>query len=89
MEKFFKEYSHGRGCFAIQHCDFALFPVCTGSHWFLFVVDLNKMRAFNIDHIRDDGDTEGLDVYPQQYYIIVSNFPFNLLNSIYLVSFPR
>ncbi|KAL8109123.1 hypothetical protein AgCh_025275 [Apium graveolens] len=39
----------------IQLCDYALFPTCTGGHWILFIVDLNKMKVLLVDPLREDG----------------------------------
>ncbi|XP_074359609.1 uncharacterized protein LOC141699660 [Apium graveolens] len=74
MERFFRDYANKGGSLPLQFCDFAFFPTCDSSHWFLFVVNLNKMRVLNIDPLRDDKDTTGNIAHPFQYYIMV-HFP--------------
>ncbi|KAL8155228.1 hypothetical protein AgCh_000562 [Apium graveolens] len=78
MEKFFRDYADKGGSLPLQFCDFAFFPTCDNSHWFLFVVNLNKIRVLNIDPIRDDKDTPGNIDHPFQYYIMEKLIPYML-----------
>lgn len=57
-----------------QVCDIAYFPTCAGSHWFLFIVDLNKRKVLVVDSLRDDNKsgTYLRKMSPQEYYIMVT-----------------
>ncbi|XP_074374756.1 putative ubiquitin-like-specific protease 1B [Apium graveolens] len=87
MERFFRDYANKGGNLPLQFCDFAFFPTCDSSHWFLFVVNLNKMRVLNIDPLRDDKDTTGNIAHPFQYYIMEKLIPY-MLNYLHPSRFP-
>ncbi|XP_074369105.1 ubiquitin-like-specific protease ESD4 [Apium graveolens] len=55
---FFKTYHRQFQGADIQLCDYSLFPTCTGGHWILFIVDLNKMKVLLVDPLREDGPSE-------------------------------
>ncbi|XP_074377808.1 putative ubiquitin-like-specific protease 1B [Apium graveolens] len=87
MEKFFRDYANKGGSLPLQFCDFAFFPTCDNSHWFLFVVNLSKMRVLNIDPLGDDKDTIGNIAHPCQYYIMEKLIPY-MLNYLHPSRFP-
>lgn len=66
----------------IHLCDVAFFPVCTESHWYLFVVDLCKMKVMLIDPIRDEKPTSGREIYPLQFYVMEKFLPY-MLNKLH------
>lgn len=78
MQNFINSYKkqiHGN---PIHLCDIAFFPVCTKSHWFLFVVDLCNTKVMLIDSIRDEKPTSGREIYPGEFYVMEKFLPYML-----------
>ncbi|KAL8112475.1 hypothetical protein AgCh_019979 [Apium graveolens] len=73
---FFKTYHRQFQGPDIQLCDYALFPTCTGGHWILFIVDLNKMKVLLVDPLREDGPFCNFKMlYSVQYYFMEKVLP--------------
>ncbi|XP_074355665.1 ubiquitin-like-specific protease ESD4 [Apium graveolens] len=73
---FFKTYHRQFQGPDIQLCDYALFPTCTGGHWILFIVDLNKIKLLLIDPLREDGPFYNFKMlYSVQYYFMEKVLP--------------
>lgn len=78
MATFIEQYRkqlHGND---IHLCNIAFFPVCTRSHWFLFVVDLNNFHLMMIDPMRDENPTSGREIYPVEFYVMEKFLPYML-----------
>ena len=65
-------------------CDYAFFPVCTESHWFLFVVDIKRMKVNLLDLLRDESDCNLRAVYSTEFYVMVT-YTFKINKYIYSV----
>lgn len=74
MENFIRTYQKQFCGPNLQDCDAVFFPVCHEHHWILFVADINKGKVLLIDPLRDGEYVTGKEVYPFQYYLVVTSF---------------